>query len=57
VDERGKTAQSHLSRTRDIAEAKAFFRKALKRHGEPRIITLDGFEPSPCGTAAHGHAQ
>jgi putative transposase len=26
--------------------AKAFFRKALKRHGQPRTITLDGFEPS-----------
>lgn len=46
VDERGKTVESHLSRTRDIAAAKAFFRKALKRHGEPRTITLDGFEPS-----------
>jgi transposase-like protein len=46
VDERGKTVESHLSRTRDIAAAKAFFRKALKRHGQPRTITLDGFEPS-----------
>jgi len=43
VDERGKTVESHLSRTRDIADAKAFFRKALKRHGQPRTITLDGF--------------
>jgi IS6 family transposase len=31
VDERGKTMESHLSRTHDIAAAKAFFRKALKR--------------------------
>jgi len=46
VDERGKTVESHLSRTRDITAAKAFFRKALKRHGQPRTITLDGFEPS-----------
>jgi putative transposase len=29
-----------------MAAAKAFFRKALKRHGQPRTITLDGFEPS-----------
>jgi transposase-like protein len=28
----------------DVTAAKAFFRKALKRHGEPRVITLDGFE-------------
>src|SRR5260370_37035204 len=31
---------------RDVSDAKAFFRKALKRHGEPRVITLDGFEPT-----------
>src|SRR4051812_24043176 len=46
VDECGNTVESHLSRTRDMAAAKAFFRKALKRHGQPRTITLDGFEPS-----------
>jgi len=46
VDELGRTVESHLSRTRDMAAAKAFFRKALKRHGQPRTITLDGFEPS-----------
>jgi transposase-like protein len=46
VDGKGKTVESYLSRTRDIAAAKAFFRKALKHHGEPRSITLDGFEPS-----------
>jgi transposase-like protein len=46
VDERGRAGASHLSRTRDVAAAKAFFRKALKRHGQPRTITLDGFEPT-----------
>jgi transposase-like protein len=46
VAERGPTVESHLSRTRDIAAARAFFRKALKRHGQPRTITLDGFELS-----------
>jgi transposase-like protein len=46
VDERGRTVESYLNRTRDVAAAKAFFRKALKHHGEPRSITLDGFEPS-----------
>jgi transposase-like protein len=44
VDERGNTVESHLSRTRDIAAAKAFFREALKRHGQARTVTLDGFE-------------
>ena len=46
VDQHGKTVESYLSRTRDVGAAKAFFRKALKHHGEPRSITLDGFEPS-----------
>src|ERR1700738_1173737 len=46
VDKQGKTVESYLSRTRDVTAAKAFFRKALKRPGEPRVITLDGFEPT-----------
>jgi len=46
VDERGKTVASFLSRSRDLPDARIFFRRALKRHGQPRSITLDGFEPS-----------
>jgi transposase-like protein len=46
VDERGRTVSSYLSRTRDQTAARNFFRQAIKRHGEPRSITLDGFEPS-----------
>ena len=46
VDERGRTVGSYLSRNRDRAAARIFFRRALKRHGEPRTITLDGFDPS-----------
>ena len=29
-----------------MTAAKAFFRKALQHHGEPRSITLDAFKPS-----------
>jgi transposase-like protein len=46
VDSRGKTVESYLSYTRDITAAKAFFRKALRHHGQPRTITLDAFRPS-----------
>src|SRR2546423_194845 len=52
VDAKGKTVGSalnlahyqtvgYLSRTRDKVAATAFFRKAMKHHGEPRTITLD----------------
>ena len=36
-----------LSRTRGIAAAKVFFRKALKHHRELHSITLDGHQPRP----------
>ena len=46
VDGQGNTVEFFLSRTRGIAAAKAFFRKALKHHREPHSITLDGRRPS-----------
>ena len=46
VDGQGNTVEFCLSRTRGIAAAKAFFRKALKHHREPHNITLDGHQPS-----------
>ena len=46
VDGQGNTVECFLSRTRGIAAAKAFFRKALKHHQEPHSITLDGHRPS-----------
>src|SRR3954452_20824486 len=46
VDERGRTVESHLSRTPDIATTRTSFRKAFKQHGQPPRHPLDGFEPS-----------
>ena len=46
VDGQGNAVEFFLSRTRGIAAAKAFFRKALKHHREPHSITLDGHRPS-----------
>ena len=46
VDGQGNTVEFCLNRTRGIAAAKAFFRKALKHHREPHSITLDGHQPS-----------
>jgi transposase-like protein len=35
-----------LSERRDVAAAKAFFRKAMKHNGNPRVITLDAYAAS-----------
>ena len=43
VDELGKTVESHLSRTRDVAAAKAFFRRlsgGIRNHGPSRWTAL-----------------
>ncbi|WP_230581039.1 IS6 family transposase, partial [Xenorhabdus bovienii] len=41
VDTAGKTIDFLLTDKRDTAAALRFFRKALRQHGEPDIITLD----------------
>ena len=47
VDARGKTIDFRLSPKRDVAAAKAFFRKAFKTQGcAPRTITLEGYQAS-----------
>src|ERR1700728_5511022 len=47
VDRAGKTVDFRLSTRRDVAAAKAFFRKAIKRQSSaPRTITLDGYAAS-----------
>ncbi|KAF2988792.1 IS6 family transposase (plasmid) [Methylocystis sp. MJC1] len=47
VDSDGKTVDFLLRARRDIAAAKAFFRRAFQRQGRlPRAITLDGYQAS-----------
>jgi transposase, IS6 family len=47
VNREGKTVDFRLSTKRDVAAAKAFFRKAIKSRGStPRTITLDGYAAS-----------
>jgi transposase-like protein len=47
VDREGRTADFRLSVRRDVAAAKAFFRKAVNSQGSPPwIITLDGYSAS-----------
>ena len=47
VDKAGQTIDFRLSRTRDVAAAKAFFKKAPRHGGRPpQTITLDGYAAS-----------
>src|ERR1700730_7049361 len=46
VDKQGRTVDFLLSKRRDVAAAKRFFFRAAKRHGAPRVITLDGYAAS-----------
>ena len=46
MDKAGRTVDFLLSKKRDIAAAKRFFSQALKQHGAPRVITLDGYAAS-----------
>jgi transposase-like protein len=47
VDKVGQTVDFGLSRTRDVAAAKAFFKKAIRYDGRPpHTITLDGYAAS-----------
>jgi putative transposase len=43
VDKQGLTVDFLLSERRDIAAAKLFFTQAIKQHGPPQRITLDGY--------------
>jgi transposase-like protein len=46
VDKEGRTVDFLLSKRRDVTAAKCFFSRAVKLHGTPRIITLDGYAAS-----------
>src|SRR4051795_12435194 len=46
VDKAGRTIDFLLSRRRDMDAAKRFFFRAVKLHGTPRAITLDGYAAS-----------
>ena len=42
VDHEGEVLESFVTKERDKAAALKFIKKALKRHGSPKVITTDG---------------
>ena len=42
VDHEGEVLESFVTKARDKAAALKFIKKALKRHGSPKVITIDG---------------
>ena len=46
VDKAGRTVDFLLSKRRDRDAAKRFFSRAIRQHGAPRVITLDGYAAS-----------
>lgn len=46
VDHGSEILESHITKTRDIAAALAFIKKALTRHGRPATIPTDGLKSS-----------
>jgi transposase-like protein len=46
VDKLGRTVDFLLSERRDVAAAKRFFSKAMKKQGTPQVITLDAYATS-----------
>jgi transposase-like protein len=46
VDKAGRTVDFLLSKRRGMDAARRFFFRAVKQHGAPRVITLDGYAAS-----------
>jgi transposase-like protein len=46
VDKTGRTVDFLLSQKRDRGAAKRFFSRAMRQHGAPRVITLEGYAAS-----------
>ena len=42
IDSAGAAVEFHLSGNRDLLAAKRFIRKAMKRHGRPDRVVIDG---------------
>jgi transposase-like protein len=53
VDREGRTVDCRLSRRRDVAAAKAFFRKAMRRQGSPPRTNRHSGVPARASSVIH----
>ena len=57
VDHEGEVLESFVTKERDRAAALKFIKKALKRHGSPKVITTDGLRSYGAAMKALGNAE
>jgi putative transposase len=55
--EEGEVLESYVTKTRDKAAALTFMNKALKRHGSPEKITMDGLRSYRAAMNELGNAE
>ena len=57
VDHEGEVLESFVTKERDKAAALKFIKKALKRHGSPKVITTDGLRSYGAAMKALGEQR
>ena len=57
VDHEGEVLESFVIKERDKAAALKFIKKALKRHGSPKVITTDGLRSYGAAMKALGNRE
>jgi putative transposase len=45
VDHEGEVLESYVTKARDKRAALKFLKKALRKHGQPKVIVTDRFAP------------
>src|SRR5271165_5486372 len=57
VDHEGEVLESFASKTRDKAAAIKFIKRAMKRHGKPRVIVTDRLRSYGAAMSEIGNAE
>src|ERR1700761_9518427 len=57
VDHDGEVLESFVTKARDKAAALRFIKRAMKRHGRPRIIVTDGLRSYPAAMTEIGNTE